>query len=172
MTKARGDIIEPQVDAVELAAHVAQMLKHEIVCLSHYFFFPPNGLKPPPPRPGSFIPPRPGRAPPLGPLPKRPGGGASGRPFAKSGNLPPNCFCRAASSSGEGWGILAMGLPPSPNMEAILPIAPFLAPPSDFIRSAIWRCCFNSLLTSSTFMPEPAAMRFLREAFKRSGLRR
>ena len=37
-----------------------------------------------------------------------------------------------------------------------------LPPPIIFIMSAIWRCILRSLLTSSTLVPEPAAMRFLR----------
>ena len=56
---------------------------------------------------------------------------------------------------------------------AICAIGPRLpAPPMDFIMSAVVRCCLSRRLTSSTFAPEPAAMRFLREALRISGLRR
>ena len=41
-----------------------------------------------------------------------------------------------------------------------------------FIMSAIWRCCFISLLISATSTPEPAAMRLRRLALSRSGLAR
>ena len=44
--------------------------------------------------------------------------------------------------------------------------------PIAFIMSAICRCIFSSLLISSTLVPEPAAMRFLRLALRRSGFRR
>ena len=38
-----------------------------------------------------------------------------------------------------------------------------------FIMSAMLRCILRSLLTSSTLVPAPAAMRFLRLAFSMSG---
>ena len=50
-------------------------------------------------------------------------------------------------------------------------MGPRFAPwPIIFIMSAIWRCIFRSRLTSSTLVPEPAAMRFLREAFEEIGV--
>ena len=51
------------------------------------------------------------------------------------------------------------GMPIMPPMRANMP----LPRPMAFIMSAIWRCILRSLLTSSTFVPEPAAMRFLRD---------
>ena len=58
-------------------------------------------------------------------------------------------------------------------MPFIMPIRPRLPDrPSFFIMSDIWRCIFNSWLTSWTRMPEPLATRSLRLAFIRSGLRR
>src|SRR5580700_2824545 len=139
-------------------------------CCGH-FFFPANGLKPPP-RPGSFPPPpRPGNC---GGKLKAPGGGAAGMPGGPEGApgrpAPPSCFCIASICSGDGIGMP----PPRPIIWPSLPIMPRLAPPPPmaFIMSAIWRCCFRSRLTYSTVTPEPAAMRFLREALRMSGLRR
>src|SRR5688572_5833532 len=65
--------------------------------------------------------------------------------------------------------------PAPPFMSAAMPerIRPFW--PSllaCFIMRAISICCFSSLLMSCTCMPAPLAMRFLREALMRSGLRR
>ena len=45
-------------------------------------------------------------------------------------------------------------------------------PPIFFITSAIWRCIFRSRFSSCTSRPAPAAMRRLRLACRRSGLRR
>src|SRR3984885_3614198 len=136
-----------------------------------HFFFPPNGLKPPP-KPGSFAPPpSPGKC---GGRLKAPGGGAAGMPGGPDGApgspAPPSCFCIASICSGDGIGMP----PPSPIIWPSLPIMPRLAPPPPmaFIMSAIWRCCLRSRLTYSTVTPEPAAMRFLREALRMSGLRR
>jgi hypothetical protein len=64
-------------------------------------------------------------------------------------------------------GIMPPILPP--NMPASDPRPPLL---TFFIMSAIWRCCFISLLTSSTLVPEPLAMRMRRLALSRSGLAR
>src|SRR5579872_4751127 len=137
----------------------------------NHFFFPPNGLKPPP-RPGNFPPPpSPGNC---GGKLKAPGGGATGMPEPPGGRpggpAPPNCFCMASISSAVGIGMP----PPNPIICPSLPIMPRLPPepPIAFIMSAICRCCFKSRLTYSTVTPEPAAMRFLREAFRTSGLRR
>src|SRR5262249_19749425 len=41
-----------------------------------------------------------------------------------------------------------------------------------FIMRCISMCCFSSLLTSATLVPEPVAIRCLREALMSSGLRR
>src|SRR5687768_6808395 len=66
--------------------------------------------------------------------------------------------------------------PPAPPFiraampERIRPFCPSLL--TCFIMRAISMCCFNSLLMSCTCMPQPLAMRFLREALMRSGLRR
>ena len=49
---------------------------------------------------------------------------------------------------------------------------PRLFCPIIFIISDICRCCFKRRLTSSTETPAPAAMRFLREALRRSGFLR
>ena len=57
------------------------------------------------------------------------------------------------------------GMPIMPPMRANMP----LPRPICFIMSAIWRCILRSLLTSSTRVPEPAAMRFLRLALRTSG---
>src|SRR6185437_11925157 len=46
---------------------------------------------------------------------------------------------------------------------------PRLPEPMAFIKSAMFRCILSSLLTCSTFCPAPAAMRFLRLAFRTSG---
>src|SRR5208282_2262238 len=134
-------------------------------------FFLPNGLMLPP-RPGSLPPPRLGNC---GGRLKAPGGGATGMPGAPGGRPggrpPPICFCMASICSGVGIGMP----PPRPIIWPSLPIMPRLppaAPPIIFIMSAICRCCFRSRLTCSTLTPAPAAMRFLREAFKMSGLRR
>src|SRR5690242_14524496 len=54
--------------------------------------------------------------------------------------------------------------------ERIRPFCPSLL--TCFIMRAISMCCFSSLFTSCTCMPLPLAMRFLREALMRSGLRR
>ena len=60
--------------------------------------------------------------------------------------------------------------PPIPIMRARPAIGPrALPPPIAFIMSAMLRCIFRSLLTSSTLEPAPAAMRFLRLALRMSG---
>ena len=41
-----------------------------------------------------------------------------------------------------------------------------------FIILTMSACCLSSLLTSCTATPDPAAMRYLREAWMMSGLRR
>ena len=51
-------------------------------------------------------------------------------------------------------------------------IGPRLPEPIAFITSAMVRCILSMRLTSSTLVPEPAAMRFLRLALSRSGFLR
>src|SRR5690606_33739180 len=65
---------------------------------------------------------------------------------------PPNCFCK----------------PPSDFIIFAIPdgLANF------FIILAICACCLINLLTSATSIPQPAAIRFLRLGFIKSGLRR
>ena len=84
-------------------------------------------------------PPRPGRP----GAPGKPGGrpGMVGRQ-ARRASAPG----RAASSAPGG----SCGMPPPrPNIDAILPSAPFLAPPIAFIMSAIWRCILRRRLICS-----------------------
>src|SRR6266581_4345241 len=58
-------------------------------------------------------------------------------------------------------------MPPRLRMN---PFSPSLL--TRFIIFSMSACCFRSLLTSWISTPEPLAMRFLREAWIRSGLRR
>ena len=62
--------------------------------------------------------------------------------------------------------------PPKPIACAMPASGPRLPEPMAFIMSAMFRCIFRSLLTSSTFWPAPAAMRFLRLALRMSGFLR
>ena len=50
--------------------------------------------------------------------------------------------------------------PPIPSILARPAIGPRLAPPIAFIMSAMPRCIFSNLLSSSTLVPEPATIRF------------
>ena len=83
------------------------------------------------------------------------------------GNCPPGIFFAiSASCSGD-------GIPePKPIAFASPASGPRFAPPIIFIMSAMPRCIFSSLLIASGVVPEPAAIRFLRLAFRMSGLRR
>ena len=80
---------------------------------------------------------------------------------------PPNFFCNSAICSGDGCGDRRR---PSRTSAPFGPSARAWRRPRDFIMSAMVRCCLSRRLTSSTFMPEPAAMRFLREAFRMIGI--
>ena len=59
-----------------------------------------------------------------------------------------------------------------PHRLAMPASGPRLPPPIAFITSAMFRCILRSWLMSSTLVPEPAAMRFLRLALRMSGCRR
>ena len=82
--------------------------------------------------------------------------------------VPPGIFSASAFiCSGDG-----MPPPPKPIACAMPAIGPRLPWPIAFIMSAMFRCIFSSLLTSSTLRPLPAAMRFLRLALRMSGFLR
>jgi hypothetical protein len=104
--------------------------------------------------------------------PARPGRGrrqpAGG--FFGSEGMPPRDSAGIFSASSSSAS--ADGIPPPPNICLPMPHrAALLARPMAFIMSAMFRCILSSLLTSSTLRPAPAAMRFLRLALRRSGLR-
>src|SRR4029077_6233821 len=132
-----------------------------------HFFFPNPGN---PPSPGG-LPPRPGSNGPPGSCGGTPGmvGGRPGAPGAPPGSPgnPPGILSASFCIS------CALGMPaPSPSMLASPAIGPRLPEPIAFITSAILRCILSMRLTSSTRVPEPAAMRFLRLALSTSGFLR
>src|SRR5690606_8036159 len=114
-------------------------------------------------------------------------GGKPGRPGRPPGSCGPPAPGRPGSDGvwfGSGAAILpppmafsrAMSAPPMPGMPPIMAaiFCRFLPPPldSDLTVSAICRCCLSRRLTSCTSTPAPAAIRRLREAFRRSGFLR
>src|SRR5207244_13397793 len=92
-------------------------------------------------------------------------GGRFGRPGIPG--TPPGIFSASFAISS------ALGAPPpKPIMLARPASGPRLPLPIIFIRSLMERCILRSLLISSTLVPDPAALRFLRLALSMSGLRR
>src|SRR5439155_19144077 len=142
-------------------------VRGDICCERNFHFFFPNPGNPP--SPGGFGPPRPGRPPEnCGGRPGIVGGkpGAPGPAGIPGGNPPGIFLASSAICSG-------LGMPPRPSMLAMAAIGPRLRPPPiAFITSAMLRCILSIRLMSSTLVPEPAAMRFLRLALRMSGFLR
>ncbi len=98
---------------------------------------------------------------------RKPAGKSFGSAGMPLGAAPPGIFSASAFiCSGDGMP------PPKPIACAMPAIGPRLPEPIAFIMSAMFRCIFKSLLSSSTLLPAPAAMRFLRLALRISGLLR